>query len=154
MEQALISTEKKNPPLLLGAYTVVFSILHLSANFFGWYETYAWLDIPVHILGAVFVAWVAYAYRDRITGYTNLPIWVQALGLVTFVALVGVLWELWEGLLSAYHLYTSGLSLGTIPEAFNQLPQLNNRWDTLFDLFDDLVGGTLVGLYVIIWHHE
>ncbi len=116
-----------------------FSLLHITANTLGWYYAYTWIDIPMHILGGVFVAWVAIAYHGRIRGYKDLSAVMQVLGVIAVVALVGVLWELWEAFLDAYRIYAAGAALPDIVGAF-QLAPYNDRWDTLFDLVNDIVG--------------
>jgi hypothetical protein len=147
VEQALDATSRKSPPALLAAYAVGFSMLHLYANTHGWYYAYPWIDIPMHLGGGIWVAWAAFAYRDRIRGYEALSPVVQALGVICFVALVGVSWELWEAFLDAWRLSASGMALARIPDAFALAP-FNDRWDTLLDLVNDLVGATVVA---VVW---
>lgn len=120
--------------------------MHLLANQYGWYYAYSCVDIIMHIGGGIWVAWAAYAYMHRLRGYLALPRLVQALGVLCFVALVGVLWEFLEAGADAWRLHASGMPWAGVPGAFGLYPY-DLRWDTLLDLFNDLVGGTIVAIF-------
>lgn len=131
----------------LAAYAVLFALLHLWANFSGWYYLYSSLDIPMHLGGGIWVAWVAVAYRNQIRGYTALPLWAQALGVIAVVGLVGAVWEVLEGAADALQLMRSGIALWDIPDLLGHT-QSGIYWDTLFDLTNDLLGSCVV---VLVW---
>lgn len=143
MEQALGAPKKENPPTLLAAYAVGFSIAHLALNFSGWYVTHPWVDIPMHVGGGVWVAWAALVFGSRLVPVRPLPAWLKALGVLGAVALVGVLWELWEAAGDAFLILSYGVPLRGVVDAFS-FPPFNGRWDTLLDLFNDLLGGAIV----------
>ncbi len=117
---------------LLGFLLIIF-VVHLAGNYYGWYLT-THLDIPMHIAGG---AWVAlfffYLFGERF-GYmlpeSRLARFIFALG---FVALVGIGWEFFEYLTEVF--VTHQLAFGCM--------EPNGLFDTLKDLFDDLIGGTL-----------
>ncbi len=126
-----------------------FAFLHLLANQRGWYYDYPWIDIVAHLGGGVLVAWLAYAYRDRIRGYAALPRWAQAFGLVCFVALVGILWEFLELAADASRLRAWGATWADVPRLLDQ-PPFNLRWDTMKDLALDLLGGALTAAWAYL----
>jgi hypothetical protein len=131
----------------LAAYAVLFALLHLAANVSGWYYLYPWLDIPMHLGGGIWVAWVAVVYRSEIRGYTALPLRAQALGVIAVVGLGGGVWEVLEGTADALQLMRSGIALWDIPDLLGHT-QAGIYWDTLFDLTNDLVGSCVV---VLAW---
>ncbi len=129
--------------MLLAAYSVGFSILHVALNLTGAYILHPWVDIPMHVGGGIWVAWAALAFGERLAPVRTLPAWLKVCGVIGAVALVGVLWELWEAVGDTYLILSGGVPLGDVPGAFGFAP-FNARWDTLLDLFNDLVGGVLV----------
>lgn len=130
-------------PITLAAFAVSFAILHYLANTLGWYTQYWWVDVAAHIAGGAWVAWTLYAFRHRIRGYAALPGVAQAIGILAAVALVGVLWEFLEAFTDIRRLMAWGTPLADVAAGFERAP-FNVRWDTLADLFNDLVGGALV----------
>lgn len=88
-----------------------------------YYEIW-WLDIPMHIFGGL-------AFALLFISVLNLKNKkVKFLEIVLFVMIVGILWEIYE---YAIHIY-----LGK---------DWNGVLDTIKDLFDDLLGATLVYLF-------
>lgn len=97
---------------------------------------FAWMDIPMHLWGGVLVAfWI---YISTLTDHLKQERFKQALIILAFVALIGVLWELFEWVSDA-----------TFAQWYN-LPkaQLSND-DTMGDLFLDLFGGALTILVLM-----
>lgn len=133
----------------LAAYSVVFALVHQAANQLGWYYAYGGTDVLMHVGGGVWVAWAAWEYRDLVRGYAGLPRWAQAAGILAFVALVGVLWELLELGADVLRVRAAGASWSHVPRAMG-LPPYDVRWDTLMDLVNDLVGGALVGIIAML----
>lgn len=112
--------------LILGVYMLAISN--------SWYWDYWWFDIPLHLAGGVWLAGLFYylfVQKKAALHYTdNFAVTlVLALG---FVALVGVLWEFYEYLYDVFAAGRHGL--------FNVQAGLS---DTLKDLINDLIGGTL-----------
>lgn len=101
----------------------------------------------------MWVAWTAIAYRWRIPGYTALPARIQALGVICFVALIGVLWELLEAAADVYGLHTQGALLREIPDLLGTT-RAGALWDTLYDLVNDILGAVVVaGIWLVQRDH-
>jgi hypothetical protein len=113
------------PAVLLYVLNLIFN----AVGVYAWNQL-PWFDIPMHLLGGASIAWAAWslmveAYRRRVV--TAQPWWFLFFALLGMVMLVGVLWEMYEfsmDVLRGLHLQ-GGLT------------------DTMKDLFDDLVGGTV-----------
>lgn len=103
--------------ILFSISQFVFTPMHL------FYEIW-WLDIPMHILGGALVALLAlsiFKYQNKEISFVKIAI---------FVIVVGILWEIYE-----YSMYYF----------FNY--DWNGVFDTAKDLFDDLIGASLVYLF-------
>jgi hypothetical protein len=116
-------------------FLIVILIFHIIATFNYWYWTYLWLDMPMHFLGGF---WAAMAAIALISNY-QFPISKESIGqkflpflivILSFVALVGVLWEFYEFLNDIF------LSSKNYTQIFQQ-----GAADTMGDLFFDLLGG-------------
>lgn len=114
---------------------LVILALYILALLFGWFETITWFDILMHFLGG---AWVAYLFFLLLGPFFaesyHMREWGKLLIIsLSFVSLVGVLWEFFEfGVTEVFGIYLQG-----------SLP------DTMGDLFFDLVGGFIVSLAVL-----
>jgi hypothetical protein len=119
---------------LLAIFTV-----HALALSFKWYYSVWWLDIPMHIMGGIWVA-SAFFYTARMRNILPANTAAAVIFCLGVVALVGVLWEFYEFLADIYvfHKYTPLAAPGVL------------HFDTLKDLFDDLVGGSLALLALFI----
>jgi hypothetical protein len=96
--------------------------LNFLALFYGWYPEVPWLDLLLHFMGGVWVAaFSAWFFKEE-----KRPVFI-----LSFVALIGVLWELAEfsflNDLVAY-LFKAAQAAATLE-------------DTLSDLLFDLLGG-------------
>lgn len=108
---------------------LVLAVTQVVAVEFYLYWIYPWFDIPMHILGGVFVAF----------GYAMLPFFrirvpsrFTKLGTYLLVVLVvGIAWEVFE--------YVNGISV---------LEEKDFFLDTAMDLVFDLLGGA-VGYYLV-----
>lgn len=90
-----------------------------------YYEIW-WLDIPMHILGGLGVAMLAFSslkYQNKEISFAKI---------ILFVMIIGVLWEIYEYLM---HIIS--------------LKDWNGILDTIKDLFDDFLGASLVYFYKI-----
>ncbi len=92
--------------LIIGLLIFILSI-HILATIYHWYWTVGWFDMPMHFLGGF---WVAMAYfwlrnqfkevrppeidRQYFGGWTSLILIIVSC--LSFVALIGVLWEFSE----------------------------------------------------------
>ena len=121
-------------------FLVVILLFHFIATFNYWYWAYLWLDMPMHFLGGF---WVAMAFVYLIFNY-QFPIPSEFLKqnflsfliiTLSFVALIGVLWEFYEFLSDFF------LSSKNYTQIFQQ-----GAADTMGDLFFDLLGGTVLSL--------
>ena len=108
----------------------------------GWYWTIWWYDIPLHLAGGALVALLFfYLFREKwhIFDFREHPFaaFILAMG---FVALIGVLWELFE-----YGVDVIVLAKHSFPSAQPSLA------DTMGDFVNDLLGGTVLFL---IWRNR
>ena len=105
-----------------------------------WYWTYQWLDIPMHFLGGFWVAMVFFWLRGSTSQILSqireeveprkIKIVIIVVSCLSFVALIGVLWEFVEFLYDVFissRGYSGFLQLGAA--------------DTIADLFFDILGG-------------
>jgi hypothetical protein len=120
--------------LLLALSIVAIALLNFAGLQFEWYVAARWMDIPMHIAGG---AWIALAFwyvaHDRLKAISFEKKWLVFAAGVGVVAIVGIFWEIWELILSVY-----------IKEQFTLFHAPGDVYfDTLKDLFDDLVGGAL-----------
>ncbi|MFA5934431.1 MAG: hypothetical protein WC827_00895 [Candidatus Paceibacterota bacterium] len=114
-------------------------IIVASLNYFGgkfyWYWTYKWFDIPMHMLGGLWISLFSlslYAFFYKKLSILNYR--MNVLGIVAFAVLsIGVSWELFE-------------LLGGI----TSLHDGTSYWiDTISDIMNDSIGG-LVGYFFFI----
>lgn len=111
-------------------------VLYIGAIWFGWFDTYAWFDIPMHFLGGL---WVGALFLFLSRGFFQHEMYGHAIERLKIVSLmvaygsfVGVLWELFEFVMSSYW------------EIFKQ----NSIQDTLGDLTMDMIGALAYGLVI------
>jgi len=115
------------------AFLVVISALQFAALQFSLYYFYPWYDIMMHFLGGIFVAlillWLFFysEYIERFEVSKRNIILIALLGTLV----VGIGWEVFE------------YSIGNVPEE-------NYMLDTSIDLFMDLIGASLVLLFLYI----
>lgn len=122
-----------------GKYVVVLffliAVLHILATVNLWYWVFPWFDIPMHFLGGFWTAMV-FVYFDRKFGFSVLEgkgFFVSLLLIVSFAALIGVLWEFFEFSYSFLIKFKNSSSIAQRGMA-----------DTLGDLFFDLIGGSVL----------
>lgn len=92
-------------------------------------EMFWWYDMVLHFLGGVMVAMILLYYAEKWPSFIQLPgnWFVRFIFVVSFVALIGVLWEFYE------------YALDYVFRSFDL--QLS---DTLSDLFFDLFGASFI----------
>ena len=112
--------------------------IHLLATHYSWYYVFPGFDVPMHLMGgaAVAFAFCALAKRYNIFLENRLLFFLFALGTT---ALIGILWEFYEFFMDVYvhHTYPLLAAPGEI------------HFDTLKDLFNDLLGAAVVVLICI-----
>ena len=89
----------------------------------------------MHIAGG---AWLGlafwYVFKNRLNAFALEKKWIVFVAGIGVVATIGIFWEIWELVLGVY-----------IKEQYTLLNAPGDvHFDTLKDLFDDLVGGALV----------
>ncbi len=132
---------QKNIPVLLCLSLLVLAAIHIPGTVLGWYYSVRWLDIPMHILGGWCVALgVHYFFSVRWGNVSQkLSWWEYGLFVVGIVAMVGIAWE-W------YELFADVILNGLY--AYNAAPG-PIHFDTMKDLFDDMVGAVVGAL--VVW---
>ena len=127
------------------AWSVLVGVLailcaHILSVLQGWYTTYTWIDIPLHLAGG---AWTALAFfylqRRYVLLFSALPFLFSIIMVVGVVMLVGVGWEWFE----------FGFDYIFVPEHAEWRAQFG-LVDTMGDLLADVIGGALVGLYFLL----
>ncbi len=95
-----------------------------------------WLDIFMHILGGIWVAFIFFYWFFERDGFLHKKngFWPNLILCLSFVALIGVLWEFYEFFFDYFVLTQHQQSLA----------------DTMKDLFNDLSGGFLVSIYYLL----
>lgn len=116
--------------------------LHFFANLFSWYNAIWWLDVLMHLVGGGWVALTASYVLFGNEKSKTISLLERVIMVIGIVALIGVLWEFYEYLSDVYLLKVHPLTLAPNPSL---LP------DTLKDLFNDLVGGTIIALLFARW---
>ena len=109
-------------------FPFVVLIIHLIFSFYEIYNTFSWIDIPMHFLGGLSIAFTSILFLRffRRKGMLEIKRWfIFFFIVISLVALVAVLWEFYEFLLKYFF-------------NLNTQPSLE---DTLLDLFMGLVGG-------------
>ena len=129
------------------AIAVIF-VLHFAGTALDWYGHVWWFDIPMHIMGGMFIALLFfYVFTDRAPRLIDpaaMRPWVLCALAIGFVAFIGVLWEFYEYAAEVFiqHQFTFACAAP------------GGLFDTLKDLFDDLVGGTLAILGYCFTRHR
>ncbi|MCS6789212.1 MAG: hypothetical protein NZ484_01425 [Patescibacteria group bacterium] len=113
--------------------------LHIPAIEFDWYYALNWFDIPMHILGGLWVGFLFFYIIEKnqelknvfLKSFKNILIFsILTLG---FIILIGLGWELYEFTVDVLILkkYPYNLEPGHI------------LFDTLLDFINDLIGGII-----------
>lgn len=122
---------------LVSFFALPFSLfcLHLVMVFGGIYERYPRLDIPMHVLGGVFIAYsfsLAVMYLKQRKILSELNVLSRSVFLFTLTATAAVIWEFGE--------FTIDFLFSTNAQASVE--------DTILDLFLGLVGGTALIVFL------
>lgn len=126
---------KRFPITVIPVLIVVIAIANAVADYWHLYFYIWWLDIPMHILGGLWVALTSlvlyYAFPESKEKDRSL-IFVYALAIASVLA-IGLIWEIYE--FSVDHMFSLAL---------------NKVGDTLKDLGDDFIGGVIGAALFII----
>lgn len=122
-----------NKKLLLYACVLVLFIwlVNTMANTFYWYSAMWWFDIPMHILGGVFLGLTAGALFFK--ALLPLRLREQLVTILLFVFIFGLGWEAFEYLVQSI---TGGSILASIS-------------DSIKDMIMDLLGGIIASYFVL-----
>lgn len=123
----------KNPLLRIAAPLFGILIIHIIATFAGWYESFWWFDIPMHLIGGAGVALSSYHLLqdyDKRNQFDSQSVALKILIITGFVAIAAVCWEFMEFTLDTY--VNTNLQPGIA--------------DTMKDLANGLTGGGLVAV--------
>lgn len=119
--------------LLLSACLLVLFIwlVNTSANYFYWYSAMWWFDIPMHIMGGMFLGLFGGAlFFKKLRDLSNKEALVTIL---LFVLIIGLGWEVFEYIVQTI---IKGQQLANIP-------------DSIKDMVMDLLGGLLTSFFVL-----
>lgn len=107
-------------------------LINALANQFYWYSAMWWFDIPMHILGGVFLGFAAGAlFFKKIVGRSLCDSLVTV---VLFVVMLGIGWEFFEYLVQS--IIKGSSQLAHIP-------------DSIKDIFMDMMGGFFASYFVL-----
>lgn len=119
---------------------VLILVLGTHAAALGGFLSYEiwWLDIVLHFVGglwiAVFAFWFLFGYKSYPTDIV--PAKVLFVGLISFAALAGVLWEFFE---FSWDYFIAG--------PYGQIQAQRNLPDTMSDLFFDFLGALVASAF-------
>lgn len=119
--------------LLLASCLLILFIwlINTAANHLYWYSAMWWFDIPMHIMGGMFLSLLSGAlFFKKIRSLSQREVLVTIL---LFVLIVGLGWELFEYIVQAF---IKDAPLASIP-------------DSIKDMVMDLLGGLLTSLFVL-----
>ena len=115
-------------------FPIIVFILNVFLVFFGVYDFYPWIDIPMHLIGGIVIAYsfilIFNFWQERNLIKINNKL-IKVFLIVAVVALFAVIWEFWEYAM----------------DYFFNLPWYNNLWDTMLDLFLGIFGGFIFSLF-------
>lgn len=118
--------------LLSACFLVLFIwLVNTCANYFYWYSAMWWFDIPMHIMGGMFLGLLAGALF-----FNKICVLSKKESLVTillFVLIVGLGWEVFEYIVQAF---IKDAPLASIP-------------DSIKDMVMDLLGGVFTSFFVL-----
>jgi len=109
--------------------------LHLALVFLGLYKRHPWIDIPMHVLGGVFIAYsfsLAITYYQKRKILSELNVLSRSVFLFALTSTATVIWELGE--------FTLDFLFATNAQASIE--------DTMLDMFLGLVGGTALIVFL------
>lgn len=114
-------------------------IVNATANFFSWYSTIWWFDMPMHFLGGYFIGLLVLLlvlFSNFGNGIKKDTVYEYILFLLLGVLSISILWEVFEVVMDTY----------TTKLGFNIL-------DTLSDLFFD-TAGALLALRTLLFYKK
>lgn len=118
--------------LLSACFLVLFIwLVNTSANYFYWYSAMWWFDIPMHIMGGMFLSLFGGAlFFRKLRDLSNKEALVTIL---LFALIIGLGWEVFEYIVQTI---IKGQQLANIP-------------DSIKDMVMDLLGGLFTSFFVL-----
>jgi hypothetical protein len=110
------------------ALPILLFCLQLALIALGFYERHPWLDIPMHVLGGIFIAYsfsLAVTYFQERKILSELNVFSRSIFLFGLTSVAAVIWEIGE--------FTLDFFFDTVAQAGLE--------DTMLDMFLGLVGG-------------
>ena len=130
-----------NIPLLLFLFILIFSG-HIASLAIGGYYKIWWADIVLHFSGGfgvgLFALWFIFNSGKFPFPTEKAPLYILILAVLSFAALIGVLWEFFEFILDEITGYKS----------YSAVVAIENFEDTIADLFFDILGAFLSGVFL------
>lgn len=117
------------PFVVLILHTVAIVFLHV-------YDRWPWFDMPMHVIGGMSIAIAATILLREARAAKQVGAmrsWFLVLVIVSMVAFVATMWELWEYAMDFWLLFTWQQSIT----------------DTMGDMALGLTGGLVMGLYTV-----
>lgn len=134
-KQKISNGVKIQHPIIAGILLFLLNVIFTSLNVY----VRIWiLDIVMHFLGGITVAWFLLLCFKKEKNRISKFAW--PLLLIGGTALVGVLWECYEWVLDRF-VFTESVFMGGLD-------------DTLFDLVTDIFGASVVALVSLKKNHE
>lgn len=124
---------------ILGLMLIFSHIFFLTAG-----KTYEiwWIDMVLHFSGGFFIGlvalWLLFNYLNLPIQKEALPYYIILVFIVSFTALIGVLWEFYEYIMDLITGYKS----------YSIVVMQENMKDTMSDLFLDLLGAAISSVFL------
>ena len=130
---ALFTKLKFNLPLIISYIIFLFGAQYLG-SILGWYRN-GWWDTFLHLISGAILGFAGIALYERLVhreARKEISSWIIFLFIVSFAALGGVIWEIYE--------FSSDVFL-------NMTLQGGGNSDTMTDLIADTVGGLIIAAW-------
>jgi hypothetical protein len=116
---------------------ILILIFYISSFYYDWFYSIWWLDTPTHLIGGAWTALFAIYIYNKYFDFQKNKLIFKLIVILSSVALVGIFWEFYEFIMDVIILkkYLFYNEPGYI------------LFDTLKDLFNDLVGALIAFIF-------
>jgi hypothetical protein len=116
---------------------ILILIFYISSFYYDWFYSIWWLDTPMHLIGGAWTALFAIYIYNKYFDFQKNKLIFKLIVILSSVALVGVFWEFYEFIMDVIILkkYLFYNEPGYV------------LFDTLKDLFNDLVGALIAFIF-------